>query len=83
LTALSAGRAAAQDDSPSLVRNVPAAFPPELKARGITSGRAQIAALVDASGKVTDCLVTAATEPEFGAAAAAAIRQWVFDAGGL
>lgn len=33
LTALSASRIAAQDESPSLVRNVPAAFPPELKAR--------------------------------------------------
>lgn len=51
----------------------PAAFATSRKA-----GQAVVVCVTDASGMVTDARVKSASEPEFGEAAVAAVRQWVF-----
>jgi hypothetical protein len=62
-----------------VIKSVEAVFPPDLKARGVTAGRARIAVSVNGAGLPTDAIVESETEPELGQAALEAVRQWIFN----
>ncbi len=54
-------------------------FPHQLIVRGVTTGAAQIAIYVDASGQLAEWLVVKYTQPEFAESAVAAVKQWKFE----
>lgn len=60
-----------------------AVFPLNLSRQGYSSGQADVAAAIDAQGRLTDCLVTSCTRLAFGQAALKAARQWTFAAARL
>lgn len=66
--------------APEASKVVSPEHPPELFARKV-SGEAQIECLVDAAGKVSEAKVLSASQPEFGEAALAAVKQWTFKPG--
>jgi TonB family protein len=59
------------------VTSVAPEFPPALKERHVR-GRATVSFIVDAEGRVRVPAITDATDPEFGEAVLAAMRQWRF-----
>jgi len=54
-------------------------FPRHLMNSGVTSGACQVAIYVDTTGKLAEWLVTRYTDPEIGAAAVSAVKQWTFE----
>jgi TonB family protein len=54
-------------------------FPEEALAQGYRSGVVQVAVQVDASGVLTDYLVTTYTHPAFARNAVAAVKKWRFE----
>lgn len=65
------------DRIPEPAKVVPPVFPAEWRARGIT-GSATIEFYIDEAGRVRIPLALAATHPELGASAIAAVVQWQF-----
>ncbi len=63
--------------APVVVKQVAPVHPPELQKK-LRNGRAVIECVITDTGAVQDVQVALASEPEFGEAAAAAIRQWEF-----
>jgi TonB family protein len=51
-------------------------YPSSMLYNGVDSGEVRAAISVDSSGKLTDCLVTAYTTPEFAEAAFSALKRW-------
>lgn len=86
---LAVGRAAAFEEDPAAVarpdtrsspvaiRTVSPEHPPELRQK-LINGDAEVECLITEEGRVAETRVTAASQPEFGAAAMAAARQWEF-----
>jgi TonB family protein len=68
----------ALEASPQPVNYKDPEYPASLAARG-AQGEAKVAFYVDADGKVRMPHVISATEPEFGAAAVAAVSNWRFN----
>src|SRR5438094_487632 len=67
------------DEQPvQIIQTLEAKFPLALSARGIREGEVRAMLLVDADGKLADCLVTAYTEPEFAAELLTAVRGWEY-----
>lgn len=71
---------AAKVQAPVIVKQVAPTHPPELKKK-MRNGRAVIECVITATGELQDVKVASASEPEFGQAAEAAIRQWEFRPG--
>jgi TonB family protein len=74
----------AQSSAPSyvplkIVQTVPALFPLDAPALGLTQGEARVAIEVDATGRVTDALALSYSHPLFAEASLAAVRRWRFD----
>lgn len=65
------------DRKPEPRAQVAPVYPAELNEKKV-SGRAVLSVVVDPRGVVTEASVVSATEPAFGAAAGAAVRQWKF-----
>jgi TonB family protein len=53
-------------------------YPKSLKSTGTPAGHAEIEFIVDRTGRARLLRVTAASQPEFGWAAATAVSQWIF-----
>lgn len=70
----------ALDQAPVPKIRVPPRYPFELRRAGV-EGEATIEFIVIKTGTVTNVSVVAASRPEFGDAAAAAVKQWTFDPG--
>jgi protein TonB len=68
------------DKVPVATSRVAPRYPSELKRAGVV-GTALLRFVVDSRGEVTDIEVVSATHPEFGVAAAEAMRRWAFRAG--
>lgn len=68
------------DKIPVATNRIPPRYPSELKRAGVV-GTALLRFVVDSRGEVADIEVVSATHPEFGAAAAEAMRRWNFKAG--
>lgn len=66
--------------APVPIRKVVPVHPEDLLKK-LINGEAEVDCLVTAEGKVTDTSVISATQPQFGAAAAEAARQWEFKPG--
>lgn len=69
--------AIAATTSPSLVNRVSPVHPPALLEKGV-DGTAMVSFSIDDKGVVGDVTVVTATHPEFGDAAAEAVKQWSF-----
>lgn len=65
---------------PEAVRSSRPQYPFELRRQGIT-GAAVVEFVVDSHGNVQQVKVVKATQPEFGYAAAASIKNWKFKPG--
>lgn len=65
------------DSAPKPLKVVSPEHPAGLLEKGV-SGEAEVECLVSERGEVTEAKITAASRPEFGEAALAAIKQWVF-----
>jgi hypothetical protein len=86
--ALSIGAVAAADPQGAyrparILRQVAPAFPTAAASRGLLAGRAAMAVVVGTDGLVAESLVAGYTQPEFGEAAAEAVRQWTFEPASL
>lgn len=62
-----------------IIQTNEAKFPTEATARGIRNGEVHAVLLVDAEGRLADCLVTAYTQPEFAVELLNAVRNWEFE----
>ncbi len=69
----------APPDAAMVIKSVEAVFPADLKARGVTAGRARIAVSVGGTGMPMDTIVESDTDPALGQAAREAVRQWIFN----
>jgi TonB family protein len=68
------------DEQPvRIIQTLEAKFPTEATARGIRTGEVHAVLLVDADGKLADCLVTAYTQPEFAVELLNAVRNWEYE----
>jgi TonB family protein len=65
------------DRTVEVLRVVPPTYPPALLPGG-SAGSAVIRCRIDASGKLIEATVARASDPAFGEAALAAVRQWQF-----
>jgi len=74
-TAFSTYREEQLDKPLQVLAAVSPGYPADLKSRGVR-GFATVDFVIDATGRVRVAAVTDASEPEFGAAARAAIPQW-------
>jgi TonB family protein len=64
--------------STKLIETSRPTFPNRLAQVGVTRGKARVAVSVNDNGKLRDALLVGCTEPEFGASAVEAVRQWQF-----
>lgn len=80
LAALPVARAEEPAGSPEATRTVAPEHPPELLARKV-AGEAEIECVVGVDGRVSEARVASASQPEFGEAALAAVKQWEFKPG--
>ncbi len=70
----------AGDEQPlRIIQTTEAKFPTEATARGIRTGEVHAVLLVDAEGRLNDCLVTAFTQPEFAVELLNAVRNWEYE----
>lgn len=68
------------DEQPiRIIQSTEARFPTEVTARGIRNGEVHAILLVDAEGRLADCLVTGYTQPEFAIELLSAVRNWEFE----
>jgi outer membrane biosynthesis protein TonB len=74
-----AGAADRFEEKPvQILQTVEAKFPHELTAKGIREGEVRAVLIVDADGKLSDCLITAYTHPEFAIELLNAVRSWEY-----
>ncbi len=62
---------------PEGLYNAPPVYPQDLWLAG-TTGKAEVAYVVDATGRVVNTQITEASDPKFGQALAAAVERWKF-----
>jgi len=69
----------AMDEQPiRIIQTIEAKFPAELTAQGISRGEVQAVMLIDADGKLADCMVTAYSHPAFAVEILTAVRHWEY-----
>jgi TonB family protein len=79
LLAASAAAESVRSQSLRVVRTVEPQFPDALLQRRIYEGEVRVVLLVDAEGRLADCLVTGYSHPLFAREAMEALGQWRFE----
>lgn len=76
---LAASAAAGEITPPKMIQTVETRFPAALEYTPLSTGEAELALQIDASGNLTDVLATAYTHRAFADEAIATVRQWRFE----
>ncbi|HTH48933.1 MAG TPA: energy transducer TonB [Candidatus Limnocylindria bacterium] len=67
-----------EEESVRIIQTTEAKFPIELTNQGIREGEVRAMLLVDAEGKLEDCLITAYTHPEFAVELLSVVKSWEY-----
>ncbi|HET7537623.1 MAG TPA: TonB family protein [Candidatus Didemnitutus sp.] len=60
-------------------QTVPAAYPTDMQAHGISTGEVRVIISVDAQGVLTDCLVVAYTQESFAREVKSVVKRWKYE----